>query len=202
MQSEAPLMRASYLKESVGLLDHLPPEQADKVRELVPAQILQEVQEATKVDWLPLDHDIVFTDVLGQVLGERGVRDLARDAMIRAASGTLLKPFINSAVKLFGLSPKGILRLSKQFWRAVYRNCGQIMTVQDEPRLAHVVFESLARQVIDSPMYRASMLGTLEGVLKICQVEGSATLEEMDRASGKLVLAVRWLARGKTLEEE
>ena len=195
MNADFPAMKASYLKDSVAALSGFGPEKEAAVRALVPEGLLEQIQAATKVDWLPIDLDVHFTDALYRVLGEQGLRKLACDAMVRSTQGPLTGPFVRGTIKLFGLSPKHLLKLSKQFWRAVYRNCGRIEPVDVGLGTLDLHFHDLPEIVARSRAYLIGFLGGIDGVLVLTKAqEGEVALAPGPQSPGLVTIRVRWSA--------
>ncbi|NMB76054.1 MAG: hypothetical protein GYA21_13115 [Myxococcales bacterium] len=165
------------------------------VRAQIPPDVFEQIEAAAKIEWLPVQLDVVFTEGVYQVLGESGVRKLSHDAMVRSTEGSLTGPFLRGTLRLFGLSPAHLLKLARQFWQVVYRDCGRAEAVSIGPGESRIELFDIPPVMGTSPPYLKSIQGGIEGVLTLTRVQGSVELDTTRKQENRFTFTVRWIKR-------
>ncbi len=106
-----PLMRASHIQSNLASVEMLGAGEAHRVRHALGAGRVATIEEAGRMEWLPLEIDVALTDAVGEVAGMDGVRRWARTSIQQSLDGPLLGPLRDGAVRLFGLAPGKILEM-------------------------------------------------------------------------------------------
>ena len=123
MTSNAPVMRASYMRETAAALTALG-EQGEAARVRCSAEIAR-IHAASRLSFLPIADNLAILRAVEEVAGTHGLRAQGRTALLSASSSPLLRPIRDTALKLLA-SPAGVFRWGPQAWNLVFRNCGTL----------------------------------------------------------------------------
>ena len=125
-----PQFRANYSKLALKLARRLP--ERDAVLNATGDESVRAITEASRLEWLPAERHMALTDAIQHVLGSSGAQSFWRDLMLTSFEGRLLKPLVEGGLRLFGRTPRAILRLTPQAYSLVARGCGEISVSHDE----------------------------------------------------------------------
>jgi hypothetical protein len=167
-------MKAAQLQEDLLALAELGNEPATRILADLEPRTLRRIQEATRVDWLPIDLYLELVHAIEAVAGEQGLRRWARAAVRRSLETNLFRPLLETVARLFGLSPRALLRAVPQGWKATFRGCGALSVASSaagmELRLA-----GLPERLRERP-FLLSLSGAFEAVLDAARVQGEVRL--------------------------
>jgi len=166
-----PEMSADQLKENLFALLVLGNDTASRILADLPPQHLRRIEQASRTDWLPMEIELVLTRVILAEVGEEGLRRWSSAALKRTLDSSLFRPLLDTAVKLFGLSPQGLFKMAPKGWGRAFRGAGEL-TVQPEGASAVVVdLVGLPEEMRDRSFVLT--IGTsLYALLDACKVTG------------------------------
>lgn len=184
--STRPEIKASYFRANLDALAVL----GDK-RAAVEARIAPEIEatlRASRADWLPMAFDEKLSAVVAEVAGRDGVIATNRVAFLAAAEGPFLRPVVQGALRVFGVTPKGILRHLDNTWDAGTRHAGRMEVVfgEHEATIHH-------RGFITAEVWHLGFVGLLQGILELTGFDGAVDMTFAD--DGHPVFHCRWQAR-------
>jgi hypothetical protein len=125
MSSDAePLVRAGHLQEWFDNLrrEHDPWRAA--FFSALPAEVLEDVERAASLDWLPVRYHVHFADLMLGAFGPVRSHEYYRRAFAAALRGPFFWPIVRTGVRLLGLTPATFLRWCGRGWEASYKHCG------------------------------------------------------------------------------
>lgn len=172
----APAVRASFFHANLAALAALGEENERRVRARIPAALLREIEDAVRVAWLPVEHDVMLTEAIEAELGRATMRRWARDGVIRATEGPLLSPILRSARAIFGLTPASLLRRTPQVWSLLYRDCGRLAYEATGERGAIVELVDGPPVLVRSAAYLDGLGAGIEAAIVLAGHEGAARL--------------------------
>lgn len=111
--------------------------------------------------------------------------------MERHFESALLSTVVNGAIRLFGLTPVGLLRMLPRAWPMVYRNVAKPKLTEQTSTSCVVEFEEFHPAMLASRGYQASIEGILRGVLDVCKRDGEIHVE-MGPDLRRMRAEVRW----------
>ena len=179
------------IQGNLASLDALGPEVVEKVRGAVDPGVLEAITRASRIAWLPLLHDIELTNAAGEVLGQQGRFDWARESMLVSLRTPLLEPIWRAAFRVFGMSPGALFRAVPSGWKAVYRNVGSV-THRALPSAAELVVRDLPEELVGETGYLDAMCGTFTALLDIAEVPGVVEVTRRDARRRTVEYQVRW----------
>lgn len=172
-----PEMRAAQLKEDLTALKDLGHDVASRILADLPAPLLRRIVHSTRVDWLPFELCLDLTRAVHEVGGDDGVRRWARAAVGRSVATSLFKPLVETAIRLFGVSPASIFRVAPQAWQQSFRGCGDLVVLSQAPGTCRLALRDVPPAVRDRAFF-LSIAGALEAPFDTCEVEGQVRLLE------------------------
>jgi hypothetical protein len=126
----------------------------------------------SRADWIPVEHDVVLSTVVFDLGGARAVRDVNRAGFLLSLEGPLLRPLFNSAVTIFGLTPRALLKLFQRGWDSGMREGGEVRLLADTTTTATVVHD----KYVGSDVWREGLAGIIEGMYEATKHTGTVTM--------------------------
>jgi len=132
--------RANYTKLALKLAKRLP--ERERILAAIGESSLREIAQAGVLSWLPEVHHARLLDALIKVVGPAGARVFWRDLMLSSFERSLLRPLVEGGLRLFGRTPRAILKLSSRAYSLIARDCGTIEN-EDVPNGIRLHFQDL-----------------------------------------------------------
>jgi hypothetical protein len=182
----APAIKASYFQANVAALELLGPLRA-RIEGLMAAEIAA-TQRASRADWLPMAWDQKLSRIVAEVAGPQGVVVTNRGAFLAASDGPFLRPIIQGTIRVFGVTPRALLRSVDRAWRAGSKNAGymDVEIGESEGWVHH-------RDMKADEQWYLGLVGVLEGILELTGFEGTVTMSLAP--DGHPVYHCRWTHR-------
>lgn len=168
--TSVPLIKASYFQGNIDALSVLGPREAEARERL--RSIIDGARAASRADWLPMAWDYELTRVAHSLGGRDAVIELNRRSLLAAVEGPFLRPVVQGAFRLFGVSPQAVLKVVRNAWGAGTKDAG-VMTATTTDTGGVV---TLAEVVAESIWYEG-LIGVLAGVFEITSHTGTSSLE-------------------------
>lgn len=168
--SRVPFIKASYFQGSVDALSVLGPREAEARRRL--ATIIEGTRHASRADWLPMAWDFELTRVLNDLGGREAVIELNKRSFLAATEGPFLRPVVQGAFRLFGVSPRGILKVVSNAWEAGTKDAG-VMTAVSTDTGAVINHTDVVAELI----WHETFVGVVAGIYELTGYTGTTTVE-------------------------
>lgn len=189
-------MRASVIQGNLADLDRLGSETVSEIRGGISPRVLEAVERANKLAWLPLAHDIDLSSNVARVVGQPRRVEWSQTSMLRSLRTPLLEPLWKAAFRVFGMSPGALFHAVPSGWKAVYRNVGTVAHTA-RPGTARLVISDVPDLLLDAHSYLEGMSGTFTALLDIAETPGTVELCEIDTRRRRVEYEARW-GRGLT----
>jgi len=179
-------IKASYFQANIDAIALLGPRRVEVEARL--AREIEATRMASRADWLPMAWDEKLSAAIADVGGDEAVIACNKASFLAATEGTFLRPFTQAAARLFGVSPRGMLKHAHAAWAAGSRHAGHMVVT--------FTAESATVELIGmraDPIWCVGVVGILEGVLALTSHDGSA--EMRFATDGHPVYDVRWQPR-------
>ena len=169
-------IRGTQLKEDLAALAWLGSARRAAVLARVAPSTIRQIEDASRVDWLP--HALVreLVHAIREVAGEEAVRGWSRAAVNGALQGSLFRPFLEGVIAVFGLSPGAGCKVLPRAYSAALKDCGELLLRESSPGQARMVLAGLPAEAQDRD-WLVSVAGGFEVVFDACRVDGRVELE-------------------------
>lgn len=175
----------------LGALDEADGWMAARVRGRMSAQDLTLIDHSTSTRWVPVELNERLNAAMLAEMGAEGYTEFYR-AFARTVSSTpLFDVLAKGAIRLFLLSPQGILKTIPRAWSAAAKDVCEIAV---EPRGPGHVTVRITQVAV--PCRNESMVyswkGSLLGALDLVQCEAEIDAEDAELLAGTVIYQVRW----------
>lgn len=188
----APAMKAGHLKANLEIARDLAGDAEPAFLAAMGDAMVEEIEGSLKTAWLPIELDMAVSRATCTVLGAHADRERARESTRRSMNTRILAPIVEGVRKVFGMTPKPALKVTRRGWHAIYRNCGQPEFIDLGEGAADLLFEEMPAAALASNNYLFSIAGGLHAILDICRVEGTVEVGEVDPEAKKVRIEFRW----------
>jgi hypothetical protein len=168
-------IRAAQLKEDLLALPVLGNDVASRILADLPPASLRRIVNSTRVDWVNIGLYLELLSAVHAHVGEDGLQRWARAAVRRSIESSLLRPIVETASRLFGLSPAGIFKVTSQVWQQIIRGGGELTVQSGGPATCRIGLRG-APPALQQRVFLVSVAGALETAFDICKVEGQVRL--------------------------
>jgi hypothetical protein len=170
-------IRAQQLKQDLQALVELGHDQASFILASVSPRDLRTIQQAGPTDWLPIELELELCRRIHATAGDDGIRAWGLASLRAGIEGPLLKPMLETTIRMFGLSPAALLRLGPLAWRSAFREAGRL-DVTMVPGQAGIARLCGLPEVMFERAFLLSIAGCLETVFAVTGHPGAVQLVE------------------------
>jgi len=189
---QGPSVRARHMKGLLASIGRLAPEESERVRALVPEPLAQTVADATSIDWLPLDMNLVVTRALHGGLGDARFYRFFRDQLVEAFSGPLLRVVVDAALRVFRVDATSFTSWVGRGWGLVFRDCGAWTVERAGPGMARLRIDALPAPCLQDEVWLRSVAHSLDAFWVLAQTQGECAYLRRDLARGEATYELRW----------
>jgi hypothetical protein len=183
----------SATRALLAAIDRLPEAQRVEVRAGVPADLLAQLDAALSVAWFPARLHHVVADRSLVVLGDEADRALWRDVFLALVRGPLLRAMADTALRLFGTTPRALARWAPRSWGLVTRGLGTIIdATEDDPQRATLAMEGYPPELAAAGSYVTGLAGTFEGFFTLTHTAGNVQVTRADTPRGAATFELTW----------
>jgi hypothetical protein len=182
-----PRILASFVHGTLQVIDSMDGDLGRRVRESLKPETLEAVENAWSASWLPLGHDVEVTSAFFRLAGvERGCEAMRRN-MAETFQKPTLRPLIDGAIRLLGLSPGKLLGWAPRIWPLIFRDAGGLRVEVGDGR-ATLWLERLPPEVADHRDYLMGTAAAIAAVFDLTSVTGDCRLGEHGRGAARFEL--------------
>jgi hypothetical protein len=185
-----PELRASLVKEQLAAIDALP--DGSKIRTAVPATTIARIDEASRVDWLPIE---VLLDLLEAALTTLGIDQAMshwRRSTLRSFETPLVKPFTAGVLSLFQPTPAQVMPMVPRLYQMLYRGTGNVSVENAEPNLIYVVHAEMPPVMVRSNAFGKSIAASYEASLAFLRVKEPRVAMAVAPTQARVTYSLRW----------
>jgi len=154
--------------------------------------VLAQIHGAIRTTWLPIEVDVALAEAVESTCGPNSDYERARQSLLESMERSFLRPFVEGVRKVFGLSPKGLLKTCQRAWGGLYRDCGEPRFLDLAVNSAALDFRSMPAAMLESAVYLRAIAGALHALLDLCHTEGQIEVEAVDRERRAVRFVVTW----------
>ncbi len=189
---QGPAVRARHMKNLLASIERLPPEERERVATLVPEPLVDAVADATGVDWLPLETNLVVTRAVHGALGDARFRVFFRDQLLEAFSGPLLRVIVDAALRVFRVDATSFTSWVGRGWGLIFRECGAWTVERAGPGMARLRIEALPAACVHDEVWLRSVAHSLDAFWALARTQGECACVERELARGVATYELRW----------
>jgi hypothetical protein len=187
-------VRASLLKQMLAGIDSLGMDVSTRARALIPGHIIRQLDEASRIDWVPMELNVPLVEAVEKVLGtERAQAHWRRDST-RILESPLMGPVTHGVMSLLKLSPETLFGFAPKSFSLIYRG-PDIVVTGDGPARLRLRYRGLPEEVAASSSWRTSCAASLEAVFLLARVKGEIVVSSFDPPRGEIELVATWQPR-------
>jgi hypothetical protein len=190
--TQGPAVRARHMKNLLASIEQLPAADRERVLMLVPEALVREVADATGVDWLPLDANLVVTRAVHGGLGDARFHRFFRDQLVEAFSGALLRVVVDAALRVFRVDAKSFTGWVGRGWGLIFRECGEWTVERAGPGMARLRIEALPAACVHDEVWLRSVAHSLDAFWVLAKTEGACACVGRELARGVATYELRW----------
>jgi hypothetical protein len=191
---EESLVRASIPKSSWTQIMRSPPALKDKILAALGPNFESELKDEVTVTWVSFAVEAGMADGVFEALGPAGARAFYRAKTEHSFDIPVLKPIVTSCVRLFGASPKSMLKMLPRTWPSLSRNCGSYeFTDEGEERRGISIIKGFpTRFYRRREAWLESLLGGYEAFFAPFRVKGTVTVDAANFTAGSVRFILTW----------
>lgn len=169
-------------------LDSYQPGLQDRVRQHLPPEIVQEIENAVRTAWLPMERDIQFVRAVVKALGRDEAKQMWRQYAVRFKDEPLVKPLYEASVRIFGFDLIGFCRAVCRFYNNEYRAMGVMEAIGQDDKSVVVMLTEMPPEMFEDNLYLLLLTGMFEGMYDVAKLEVPALSHTYDREKGYIQL--------------
>jgi hypothetical protein len=180
------------MKGLLEAIERLAPDESERVRALVPDALVRSVADATSIDWLPLETNLVVTRALHRGLGDARFYRFFRDQLVDSFSGPLLRVIVDAALRVFRVDATSFTSWVGRGWGLIFRDCGAWTVEGAGPGMARLRIESLPAACVDDEVWLRSVAHSLDAFWVLARTQGECSYAGRDVARAAATYELRW----------
>jgi hypothetical protein len=187
----APQLRASVVKQVLDGVDRLEPSEAKRIRSLVAPQVLEQIETATRVEWVPYELHLRLEEAVLEVLGRERYLAFRSQHTSRLTESPALRQVLSGVLSLFGVSPRRVYHMVPRVYYNMCRGAGDVEII-DEPTGVRIVYTGVPASLVSNHCWRLGLIGTFRTMLIMTRTEGTVEVIEHDVNTGHVVIKSMW----------
>lgn len=152
------------------------------------------IAQAPAVSWIDEATYNTLTDTIRKNLGDDETRNLYRALGRRIIHSPSFQSFIESVIRLLGMSPHTLLKATPRARESVVRDSGTLTYVHVGPRMAKLILRDFPPSTYRSGTTAVLLSGTFLGLLDVAGMQRSAKIEltDVDLKAGHTTFHLSW----------
>lgn len=187
-----PSVRAKFTQMTLSDLSTLGVEEEERIRKQLAPGTVRRIEDAGALEWIPVALDVELTRAMFLVMGREKARRYFRDNLRQAAEGPILHSFVQAALRLFGMTPAAMVKITPRGWKQLFRDCGEFEAEIPGDGEAILHWRELPPVITDSRPWVDGVVGSFEAMFDICETTGTIDLHRDGIEDGYLKMHYRW----------
>ena len=183
------------MKTLLASVDRLPAGRAAAIRGALGPETVRLVEDASGVEWLPLEANVRLSHALHAVLEPGEFDAFHRSHFLTACRGPLFGAILDGVVAMFGYDLDAWARFVPTGWSATFRECGRWSIAPRASGVVEMVLRDLPARCVLDRVWPSSVAASLSALLDLGQADGAVDLLELRRRRAEAVYLLRWNLR-------
>lgn len=163
-----PLVRAGLPQATWVELKRQHASRLAEVGVLLGEDVLERIERSPVMSWVPYAHEAQLADVVLELFGPSGARSFYRDKTIHSFDLPLLREGAGTTMRLFGVSPLGIIKMAGRLWPLISQNAGRYECIDESGQgRGQVIMKGFPTSLYrHTAAWTESVLGGLQGLFQ------------------------------------
>lgn len=194
MQSlrDRPLIRAGFARLAMRRAAALSPPLDAHLRAVLGDELARAFDDAPLLGWLPYAVDVRMAEGILAKRGADGLRAFVLGNTAEATQSPAMRPVLDGALRLFGVTPATLLRVMPELWKISYRAVLDLRVVSLGPRAVRLEGARVCDEMLTSRAAHLVLSAQAEGAMALAQARVSLGEVRLDRAAHTLALEISW----------
>jgi hypothetical protein len=185
-------VRARHPQTLLKLSRAAGPQHYASITSALAAETRAALEAALPMAWLPIAIDVEVIEAIAARLGYARTAQLVEARQREEMVSPLFDGFVKMALRMFGASPRTMVRRIPIGWPQLFRDVGAVEVVSAEERGATVRFRGLPECCIASAAWMAALPVGLATLYELVEVKGTVTCAIEDAARGNALVTFAW----------
>ena len=142
-----------------------------RIESRLPADLVRELEAATRTSWLPIERDCLVVDSVVQEFGRKGAIDMWRAFTRRFSETKFIKPLVGTATRLGGLTLRTVARQTPRIWETSFRDLGEMDVIDQDDRSMVVMLTNAHPTLFEHEGYGLLLQGMYLGLHDMTRTE-------------------------------
>ena len=187
--ADTPRVLAAFVQMHLQVITGRSPALAKHLREVVDPGVLKEIETASRISWVPLEHHVTLTECTYGAGDRPLASEICRLTVLESFDQPFLKPLFRGALAVLGPSLDRFARWTPKAWYTLFRDVGPLSWIPGEPGSGSLRIASPNRQILDSPDYIEGLASAFSAFFEVTRSTGTIRTQASDEA---LVFAFTW----------
>jgi hypothetical protein len=184
-------VRANNARDYLEFLERAYPALHRHLLETLPRDVLLTIQTTLRTDWIPVDLDGQYVEAIVSYLGAEGTKAACRRFLSEClVQSPMLRAMFDGAVRLFGVSVGGFLRVLPSAFAQSYKDAF-VISLERTDSEGLLVFDDIAPEVLRFPAYATHWEGILLGIYDLAHTTPRLSFQ-LSRAERRIKARFRW----------
>jgi hypothetical protein len=188
--SSEPMVRAGIPHSTWVELKRLSEQRIDQARALLGGAIVRQLEAASPMTWLPFEIEARLADTVYEMLGAASAQRFYRGKTVRGFDLPLLREATGATVRMFGVSPVSIVKMTGRVWALMSKNAGRYECIDEssEGRAIAIMRQFPIRLYGKIESWKASALGGWEGLFATFRMRVRVGVDSIEPTESRFAL--------------
>ena len=183
--------RGRYMKDYLAAVRRLPPSKQDAVLARRPA-LVERIEAAGHLDWLPIELNLELTDAIFSGLGEEQADTFYQNWLKRQMSAPAFAGLVRTALALFRFDTAAIAKWIPKAFDLMYRDYGTFVIEPVSALAVNVQLSQMPAELVTHENWQRSVCSGLYALFFLTGAKGIAELDHVDVMRRSMRIKLSW----------
>lgn len=179
------------MKDYLAAVRRLPPSKQEAVLSGLD-ELVERIENANNLDWLPISTNLVLTEAIFTRLGEEQAELFYQNWLKRQMSAPAFAGLVRTALALFRFDTVAIAKWIPKAFDIMYRDYGQLEIHQQGEGELYVELLAMPDELFEHRNWHRSVASGLHALFFLTGAKGTSVVEQLDAQKRSLRIALRW----------